>query len=95
MRYVVQIRRSFDLGGQHFVLRVYPEFQPEKRRWESFTSAERLVERMSSLGVPGMNHAARSFSGGGVLGAVWTNVEVPQETLEGFGKGVSYPPVAA
>ena len=95
MRYVVQIRRSLDLGGLHFVLRLYPEFQPEKRLWESFTSAESLVERMASLGVPGMNNAAHNFSGAGVLDAVWTNVEVPQETLETFGKGVSYPPIAA
>ena len=96
MRYVVHIRRSFDMGGQHFVLRVYPEFRPEERRRESFTSAERLVKRLSELGIAGMDNAAKSFpEGGGVLDAVWTNVEVPPETLKSFGKGVGYPPVAA
>lgn len=96
MRHVVHVRRSFDMGGQHFVLRVYPEFRPEERRWESFTSAERLVKRLAELGVAGMNNVARSFpDGGGVLDAVWTNVEVPQEALECFGKGVSYRRVAA
>lgn len=96
MRCVVHIRRSFDSGGQHFVLRVYPQFRPEMRERESFTSAERLVERLAELGVAGMNNAAMRFpEGGGVLDAVWTNVEVPQETLDGFGNGATHPRVAA
>lgn len=84
------------MSGQHFVVRVYPEFRPEERLSESFTSAERLVRRLAELGVPGMNDTEGGFSNGnGVLDAVWTNVEVPQETLECFGKGVRYEPLAA
>jgi len=89
MRCVVQVRRSFDMSGQHFVLRVYPQFRLEERRSESFTSTAALVERLAALGVPRMD-PGRSFpGGGGVLDAIWTSVEVPQETFEGFGNGGS------
>ena len=89
MRCVVHVRRSFDITGQHFVLRVYPEFRSEERRSENFTSTEMLVDRLASLGVEGLD-PARSFPGGGSLDAMWTNIEVPQVTLEGFGKGANY-----
>jgi hypothetical protein len=90
MRCVVHVRRSFDLCGQHFVLRLYPEFMTEKRRSESFTSAQSLVERLEALGVPRMD-PGRSFPDdvGGLLDAMWTNIEVPQNTFESFGKNGS------
>jgi hypothetical protein len=86
MRCVVQLRRSFSVGGQHFVLRVYPQFRWEDRRSESFTSSELLVERLAALGVPRMDPQKSFPRVGGTLDAVWTNVEVAEETLEGFGR---------
>jgi hypothetical protein len=74
------------MGGQHFVLRVYPQFRWEERRSENFTRSELLVERLAELGVPRMD-PGRSFpEAGGTLDAVWTNVEVPESTLDGFGR---------
>jgi hypothetical protein len=78
------------MAGRHFVLRVYPQFRPEERRQESFTNSVLLVDRLVELGVPRMD-PARSFpDGSGILDAAWTNVEVQQETLEGFGKGAGF-----
>lgn len=86
MRCVIQVRRSFDVGGEHFVLRLYPQFRPDERRVERFTSAPLLVERLAALGVPRMD-PFRSFPNlGGVLDAIWTNVEVPQRLFEIFGR---------
>ena len=91
MRCVVHVRRSFDLAGQHFVLRVYPQFLPEERARESFTSAQRLVQRLADLGVAGIRDAEESFPKGvGSLDAIWTNVDVPTKTLEDFGRGMTY-----
>jgi len=92
MRCVIQVRRSFDVSGQHFVLRVYPQYRPEERLAESFTNSRTLVERLAALGVPKMD-PIRSFPDlGGVLDAVWTNIEVPDGTYERFGRfgGRSY-----
>jgi hypothetical protein len=87
MRCVVHVRRSFDLSGQHYVLRLYPQFRWDERRAESFTNARGLVERLAVLGVPKMD-PGRSFPElGGVLDAVWTNIEVPRETFASFGRG--------
>jgi len=77
------------MSGQHSVLRVYPDFRTEERRSESFTTTQMLVERLSALGVKGLD-PVRSFPGTGSLDAMWTNVEVPQGTLEAFGKGPNY-----
>lgn len=78
------------MAGRHFVVRVYPQFKSEERRQESFTDSERLVDRLVELGVPRMN-PVRSFpDAGGVLDAVWTNVDVPPQTLDGFGRGASF-----
>lgn len=86
MRCVIHVRRSFDFCGQHFVLRLYPQFLTDKRRCENFNSAQSLVERLAALGVPRMD-PDRSFPDvGGLLDAMWTNIEVPQETFERFGK---------
>jgi hypothetical protein len=86
MRCVIQVRRSFDIGGQHFVLRLYPQYHAEERRAESFTNTRTLVERLLALGVPKMD-PVRSFPNlGGVLDAVWTDIEVPQGTFERFGR---------
>jgi hypothetical protein len=79
------------LSGQHFVLRVYPEFRPEERRSESYTSTVLLVNRLSELGVKGLD-PARSFPGCGSLDAMWTNVEVDKVMLERFGKGLNNVP---
>jgi hypothetical protein len=86
MRCVIHVRRSFDVSGQHFVLRVYPQFRLEERRAESFTDSKFLVERLAMLGVPKLD-PARSFPDlGGALDAIWTNVSVPEETFESFGR---------
>jgi hypothetical protein len=86
MRCVVHIRRSFDLSGQHFVLRLYPQFLWDERRAESFTSAKALVERLTALGVPRMD-PVRSFPNlGGILDAKWDNIDVPKETFDEFGR---------
>ena len=85
MRCVVQVRRSFDMGGQHFVVRVYPQCRPEERRSESFTSTRMLVERLVALGVPRMEPDKSFPNGGGILDAVWTSVDVPLEMLGSFG----------
>ena len=85
MRCVVHLRRSFSVGGQHYVLRVYPQFRWEERRSESFVSSEALVERLAVLGVPRMDPQKCFPRVGGTLDAVWTSVEIPAETLEGFG----------
>jgi hypothetical protein len=88
MRCVIHVRRSFDLSGEHFVLRLYPQFRSEKRRAETFTSARSLVKRLTALGVPEMD-PWRSFPDlGGNLDAVWTNIDVPGETFEEFGRMV-------
>jgi hypothetical protein len=95
MRCVVHLRRSFSVGGQHYVLRVYPQFQWEERRSESFVSSEALVERLALLGVPRMDPKKSFPRVGGTLDAVWTNVEIPDETLEGFGKSGTWSPGGA
>ncbi|MDP9050418.1 MAG: hypothetical protein M3O31_06785 [Acidobacteriota bacterium] len=90
MRCVIQVRRSFDISGQHFVVRVYPQFKAEDRRAESFTSAFLLVERLGYLGVPKMD-PVRSFPNlGGALDAIWSNVEVPEGVFENFGRFGGY-----
>jgi hypothetical protein len=92
MRCVIQVRRSFDVSGQHFVLRVYPQYRSEERHAESFTNSRTLVERLATLGVPKMD-PIRSFPNlGGVLDAIWTNIEVPDGAYEKFGRfgGRSY-----
>lgn len=92
MRCVIQVRRSFDVSGQHFVLRVYPQYRPEERLAESFTNSRALVERLTALGVPKMD-PVRSFPNlGGALDALWTNIDVPDEAYERFGRfgGRSY-----
>jgi hypothetical protein len=86
MRCVVHLRRSFDLGGQHFVLRLFREFDWESRRSERFTSSLTLVERLASLGLPRMDPGRCFPEKGGGLDAVWTNIEVPQAVLEDFGR---------
>ena len=86
MRCVIHVRRSFDLGGQHFVLRLFREFDWESRRSERFTSSRALVERLTSLGLPSMDPQRCFPEAGGGLDAVWTNIEVPQDTLDGFGR---------
>ena len=58
----------------------------EERRAESFTNSRMLVERLAALGVPKMD-PVRSFPNlGGALDAVWTNIEVSEETFENFGR---------
>jgi hypothetical protein len=74
------------MGGQHFVVRVYPQFRPEERRSESFTSTRMLVERLVVLGVPRMDPDKSFPDAGGILDAVWTSVDVPLETFAGFGR---------
>jgi hypothetical protein len=86
MRCVIQVRRSFDLGGQHFVLRLFREFDWESRRAERFTSSRALVERLTVLGLPKMDPVRCFPEKGEGLDATWTNVEVPQEMLDGFGR---------
>jgi hypothetical protein len=86
MRCVVHVRRSFDLSGQHYVLRLYPQFRWDERRAERFTSAGSLVERLEDLGVQRMD-PGRSFPNlGGILDAVWNNIDVPREIFESFGR---------
>jgi hypothetical protein len=92
MRCVIQVRRSFDISGQHFVLRVYPQFRAEDRRAESFTSPVSLVERLGYLGVPRMDPVQSFPNLGGALDAVWSNIEVPDGVFEDFGRfgGITY-----
>jgi hypothetical protein len=73
------------MGGQHFVVRVYPQFRPEERRSESYTSTRTMVERLVALGVPRMDPDKSFPDAGGILDAVWTSVDVPSETFTGFG----------
>ena len=86
MRCVIHVRRSFDLSGQHFVLRLYPQFRWHERRAESFTDAGSLVDRLADLGVARLD-PGRSFPNlGGALDAMWDNIEVPREMFDGFGR---------
>lgn len=86
MRCVIHVRRSFDLSGQHFVLRLYPQFRWHERRAENFTDAGSLVERLADLGVARLD-PGRSFPNlGGILDAMWNNIDVSRDTFESFGR---------
>jgi hypothetical protein len=87
MRCVIQVRRSFDIGGQHFVVRLYPQFQISERRAESFTNTGLLVDRLATLGVPKLDPVTSFPDLGGALDAVWNNIDVARPIYESFGKG--------
>jgi hypothetical protein len=90
MRCAIQVRRSFDIHGQYFVLRVFGEPDWENARLERFINSRALVERLVALGLPRMDPLRCFPEKGGGLDAVWTDVEVPQEMLDGFGRGGGY-----
>jgi hypothetical protein len=68
------------------VLRLFPEFEWESRRSERFTSAQKLVERLSALGLQKMDPKRCFPERAGGLDATWTNVEVPRAVVDGFGR---------
>jgi hypothetical protein len=72
--------------GQGFVLRLFSPFQRRVCLEESFPSGDQLVSRLSELGMPDMD-PVRCFPERSIgLDAVWTNIDVAQEKLEGFGQ---------
>ena len=86
MRCIVHIRKSFDLTGEHFVLRLCPLDLEGRRSKESFSSAALLSQRLLDVGLPKM-HMQTTFSNlRNGLDAIWSNVEVGQETFINFGK---------
>jgi hypothetical protein len=69
-------------------LRLYPQFRLEERRSETFTSPIPLVERLLTLGVSEMDPGKSFPKLGGALDAMWSNVEIPRETFQSFGRAV-------
>ena len=101
MRCIVHIRKSFDTTGKHFALRLLPlcssnGYSSENvRKVETFTSEGTLSQRLIGMGLPQV-YMDRSFSNlREGLDAMWTDIEMAQETFDGFGKIEDRPPVAA
>jgi hypothetical protein len=96
MRCTVHIRKSFDYGGTHFVLRLFPSYCSEGgRKAETFTSEGTLARRLIEMGLPEV-YAGRGLANLRVGGdASWTNVEIAEEIFESFGRIECRMPISA
>ena len=101
MRCIVHIRKSFDTTGMHFALRLLPLYSADKssreslRKVETFTSEGALSQRLIRMGLPRV-YLGRSFTNlREGLDAMWTDIEMAQETFDGFGSIEERPPLAA
>lgn len=86
MRCIIHIRKSFDLTGEHFVLRLCPFDFERRRSKESFSSASSLSQRLIDMGFPKMHMHSTFCSLRDGLDAIWTNVEIGQEVFASFGR---------
>jgi len=87
MRCTVHIRKSFDLGGKHFVIRLFPTFSREgRRKAETFTSEGRLALRLIEMGVPEiyMGRGLANLRAG--ADAIWTDIEIAEDSYDAFGR---------